>query len=178
MTKKFGELFGELWPYLALVLLFGAVLALGMFGGPRGKIERAKAGGYSGSVLSAVETTFDFGTIAMGNGRVEHEFVLKNDGAEALTVTNIVTSCMCTNAYLDLGAGKSYGPFGMSGHGGATGEANISIAPGASVKLRAVFDPAAHGPAGVGVIQRSIYLETSSAKSPRLELKFHAVVTG
>ncbi|MBI5742701.1 MAG: DUF1573 domain-containing protein [Candidatus Niyogibacteria bacterium] len=177
MIKKFSELFGELWPYLALALLFGAVLALGMLGGPRSDAKRAATPGLSASALSAEETLFDFGTIAMGNGKVEHEFILKNDGKEALTVTSVLTSCMCTNAFLTDDRGKSYGPFGMSGHGGATGEANINVAPGASVKLRAVFDPAAHGPAGVGVIQRSIYLETSSAKSPRMELKFHAVVT-
>lgn len=176
MIKKINEWFGELWPYAALALLALAVLAWGMFGGSRSGTERAVTAGYSAGVLSAAESSFDFGTISMKNGKVEHEFTLKNDGKETLMVTSILTSCMCTSAYLALGSGESYGPFGMSGHG-AERAVSARIAPGESVKLRAVFDPAAHGPAGVGVIQRSVYLETNSASSPRMELKFYAVVT-
>ena len=43
--------------------------------------------------------------------------------------------------------------------------------------LEAVFDPAAHGPSGVGLAQRYVYLETNSAKSPKLEISFQAMVT-
>ncbi|KKT83316.1 MAG: hypothetical protein UW81_C0021G0020, partial [Candidatus Giovannonibacteria bacterium GW2011_GWC2_44_9] len=38
-----------------------------------------------------------------------------------------------------------------------------------------VFDPAAHGPAGVGRIERAVYLENSASEA--LQLKFSATVT-
>ena len=67
----------------------------------------------------------------------------------------------------------------MGGHeGGASGGVgrSIRIAPGGTVTVRALFDPAAHGPAGVGLASRSIYIKTNSRQTPDLEVRFSALV--
>ena len=130
----------------------------------------------SASSLSAAESMFDFGTVPMKDGKISHKFEVSNNGAEAITIQKVYTSCMCTEAFIVDASGKQYGAFGMQGHVGAS-SASVSVDPGSSITVEAVFDPAAHGPSGVGLVQRSIYLETNSLSSPKLELSFKATVT-
>lgn len=133
---------------------------------------------YSASVLAALDNFFDFKTISMKDGKVSHQFEVRNDGAESVRIEKIYTSCMCTSASVTDGSGKKYGPFGMPGmSGGGSGKTNIEVESGKSVIIEALFDPAAHGPSGVGLAERSVYLESNSQKSPKIELKFTAVVT-
>jgi hypothetical protein len=123
--------------------------------------------------LTAEETSFDFGTISMANGKVSHIFNLENIGIEPVTIKKMYTSCMCTTASLNL-RNESFGPYGMAGHGFIP-PINKSISPGEEGRVEVVFDPAAHGPAGIGKIQRVVTIENNSG-SP-LELNFTAMVT-
>ena len=83
---------------------------------------------------------------------------------------------MCTVAYLETVDGDAEkGPFSMVGHGGTVPKANEIIKPGESRKIRVVFDPNAHGPAGVGIINRVVTLEDSLGRV--LEFQIKAVVT-
>lgn len=125
------------------------------------------------SALTAPETSYDFGTISMVNGDVSKIFTLKNSSPETITIEKIYTSCMCTEANLIIGD-KKFGPFGMPGHG-IVPKVNQELKPGEEAKIEAIFDPKAHGPAGVGPIDRVVYVEEKD-KLP-LELKFKAVVT-
>jgi hypothetical protein len=124
------------------------------------------------SLLAAEELSFDFGTISMERGDVQHEFALKNPSAEPITITKLYTSCMCTKAVLIAGD-RELGPFGMPGHGFLP-SINAKIAPGEAATVRAIFDPAAHGPAGVGAVDRVVYVENSSGAP--IELRFSAQV--
>ncbi|MDO8424236.1 MAG: DUF1573 domain-containing protein [bacterium] len=128
----------------------------------------------SSSNLVADQNSFDFGTISMADGNVEKIFTVTNSSASDVTINKITTSCMCTVSYLESGDGEK-GPFGMPGHSGPTGKVNETVAPGESRKVRVVFDPNAHGPAGIGEIIRAVYLESQSGGA--LELRFRAVVT-
>ena len=67
---------------------------------------------------------------------------------------------MCTEATLILG-GKSYGPYGMPGHGFVP-RADQTLAPNEEAEILVEFDPAAHGPAGVGYIERAVIIEDDS----------------
>ena len=116
--------------------------------------------------LKADETLYNFGNISMAAGNVSHIFRVKNLGAEAVTVSKLYTSCMCTTATLKAG-GKSYGPIGMAGHGFVP-KINAVVAPGEEITVEAVFDPAAHGPAGVGTIERAVYLEGNPGETLEL----------
>lgn len=134
------------------------------------------ASAYSSSVLAVPENYYDFQTISMMDGNVEHDYVLTNNGTEPLIIEKAVTSCMCTEVLIIDARGKEYGPYGMPGHG-STGGTNVSVGAGDQVTVRAIFDPAAHGPSGVGLARRYIYLDTNSATSPKTELSFQAMVT-
>ncbi|MBI5221535.1 MAG: DUF1573 domain-containing protein [Candidatus Magasanikbacteria bacterium] len=159
---------------LALLAVIGLIVYFAVNDGGQNSPAAASASKNSNQ-LASEEDNFDFGTVPMGNGKVSHSFKLKNDGESALLINKVYTSCMCTNANVISASGTS-GPFGMPGHGGAISKANVTINPGEEFSVEAVFDPAAHGPAGVGLAQRSIFLETNSTISPKVELRFRANV--
>lgn len=131
---------------------------------------------YSASSLTVAENNFDFNAVPINGGDVFHEFIARNDGSEPVMVEKVYTSCGCTTAVLTDVAGRKYGEFGMPGHG-LPSDTQVKVAPGEAVVVKAIFDPAAHGPSGIGLAQRSVYLETNSAKSPKLEFSFQATVT-
>lgn len=134
----------------------------------------SSAPSYSAGILSVSGDTFDFGQLPLDGGLATHDFLIENNSAEPVVVNKVYTSCMCTTALL-VGNSREVGPFGMPGHG-LSPVTDFSVAPGATVAVRTVFDPAAHGPAGIGLADRAIYLETNSASAPKVALNFTALV--
>lgn len=124
--------------------------------------------------LSVEESSFDFGNISMAKGKVSHIFKVKNTGSEAVVLSKLYTSCMCTIASLKNG-GSEQGPFGMLGHGYVPSFKEV-LSPGGEAEVEVVFDPAAHGPAGVGKISRVVSLENNS-KGGQLDIEISANVT-
>lgn len=123
--------------------------------------------------LASISPFFDFGKTSMAAGNVSKVYWIKNISGDPLTVTNLSTSCMCTVATLITPAEKK-GPFGMPGHGPASRLAE-RLAAGASAQVEVVFDPAAHGPAGIGQTDRIVTIENDGGLP--LELRFSAMVT-
>jgi hypothetical protein len=122
--------------------------------------------------LSSPQPFFDFGELSMAAGKVSHRFGIMNTGDSSITVNRVYTSCMCTEATLVTLAGKK-GPFGMPGHGRFPAIFE-TIPPGGGAQVDVVFDPAAHGPAGVGPTDRTVIIRSN--ESPPLELRFTAMV--
>ena len=110
----------------------------------------------------------------MANGKVNHEFKITNSSDQPVNIKDISTSCMCTAANFKFN-GKTYGLFGMPGHGGGATAANITFNPGDTGILDVIYDPNAHGPAGVGAIDRFVYVEDKNGG--RLEIEIKTVVT-
>lgn len=127
----------------------------------------------SSGKLTASEQSFDFGTISMAAGNVTRNVKVKNAGDGSITIKKLYTSCMCTVASM-MKDGQTYGPFGMPGHGVVPSIDQV-LDVGKEVEVAVTFDPAAHGPAGVGKISRVVYLENNAGKP--LEIKFSAFVT-
>lgn len=125
------------------------------------------------SALSSPETFFDFGTITMSKGKVSRTFAVTNGSANDVTIDSITTSCMCTSAYIVNGESKK-GPFGMPGHG-AVPKANEIVKAGETKNIEIVYDPNAHGPAGVGPVDRVVYIK--DAQGGVLQFRIKAVVT-
>ncbi len=125
------------------------------------------------SVLVASEKLYDFGTISMAKGMVTHTFAVTNPTDKDILVRDLSTSCMCTAAYIVEGSSK-IGPFGMPGMGFAP-KANMLIKAGGTKNIDVVYDPNAHGPAGVGPVDRFVYLADTNGGTLELEIK--AVVT-
>jgi hypothetical protein len=116
--------------------------------------------------LEATERHFDFGSISMAAGKVSHRFWFRNEGAQAVMLERIHTSCMCTTATLVKGM-RIVGTYGMAGHGPLPA-VNQTLAPGEAAYIDAVFDPAAHGPAGLGRTERVILIERAGGAPLRL----------
>lgn len=158
-------------------IIIGAVIALGliglMFWGKSNQAIVASQNYGTISSLSVSEKLYDFGTISMKNGLVNHIFKVTNSSNKDVYVKKINTSCMCTMAYIE-GANEDKGPFGMEGMGYLP-PANETIKAGESRDIKVVYDPNAHGPAGVGAIDRLIYLTDTSGDTLQFEIK--AVVT-
>ncbi len=136
--------------------------------------ETSETNPASKSALTVPETLHDFGTISMKNRTVTKDFTVTNPTDKDITVETVLTSCMCTTAFLVTAEGKTKGPFGMAGMGYVP-PANETIKPGENRTVRVVYDPNAHGPAGVGRTVRFITLTDDSGGT--LELEIRALVT-
>ncbi len=122
------------------------------------------------SALVAEEKSYDFGTISMKNGLVSKLFKVTNSTNEDIKLPSLTTSCMCTKAYFIGSDGSKSGPFGMPGMGFVPPLDQV-IKAEQSVNIEAVYDPNAHGPAGVGMIDRFVYLEDMSGNKLQFEIK-------
>ncbi|MEK7579203.1 MAG: DUF1573 domain-containing protein [Patescibacteria group bacterium] len=130
--------------------------------------------GIAGS-LAISETFYDFGTISMRDGNVTREFTITNPTPEDVLLSSLITSCMCTTSFIVTPDGAVRGPFGMPGHGRSVPPANETIKAGESRIVRVVFDPNAHGPAGVGRIERVVTM--TEATGATVTFGFKALVT-
>lgn len=151
----------------ASVLIIG--LGVLLFVAQPDEHDRMVGTGGEHNILQPDRELHDFGTISMKDGLVSSVFKIKNTQPEPLRLTKLYTSCMCTKAKL-LISGKSEGPFGMIGHG-IIPTFNQTIEPNTEAEIEVVFDPNAHGPSGVGLIQREIVLEGSGGKLVTLQIK-------
>lgn len=115
---------------------------------------------------------FQFGTISMSKGKVKKSFKIKNIGESNLKISKMATSCMCTTAQLIVGEKKS--PVVQMHDGQARWTEELK--PGEEGLVETIFDPAAHGPQGVGEIMRVISFETNDPNNKTVELHFSANV--
>lgn len=145
--------------------------AIGVKGIPDGAQELANShtAGVS-NVLTASETFYDFGTISMKNGNVSKLFRVTNETNVDVLIPSLTTSCMCTEAYFLGTDGVKNGPFSMPGMGFVP-KLNATIKAGQRADIEVVYDPNAHGPAGVGRIDRFAYLEDINGNKLQFEIK-------
>lgn len=159
---------------ISLILLVLVIGGLVWFSGKNGRPQTAAIdSGSLGGILTAKETDYDFGNVGIKNGLVNHEYILENASDKTVKIGEVATSCMCTTAQLIVN-GKTYGPFGMPGHLGVS-KAGAIVNPGEKIIVKATFDPAAHGPTGIGEVFREIYIDAGADKP--LTLSFRVNVT-
>ena len=137
------------------------------------EMVRADAANKSAGRLTTTQTKFSFGSISMARGKVTHRYPITNAGTEPVVIRKLYTSCMCTTAAL-VKNGKAGEAFGMPGHTPIP-TINVPINPREEAFIEVIFDPAAHGPAGVGPIERVVTLENNAGQP--LELEFAALVS-
>lgn len=161
---------------IIVTLVFVGIIGLMWWGKSIQKNTNANSGPTSGtgSVLTVGEKLYDFGTISMKNGNVTKEFTVTNSTDKDIFVPTLVTSCMCTKAFMVAPDGTTKGPFGMPSMG-YVWPVNETIKAGENRIIRVVYDPNAHGPAGVGKIYRVVTLTDDSGASIQFEIK--ALVT-
>lgn len=146
---------------IGAIILGVGLIGLSMFSNG-GDGSTAATNTVSGAKISVVEPPYDFGDIDIFGGKVETTYTLKNDGAEDVTITKAGTSCMCTEGEI---AGLTFGMHGSE-------VKSVVIPAGGEEKVRAIYDPLAHGPNGTGPVTRMLMLETNSSETPQIELRF------
>lgn len=115
---------------------------------------------------------YDMGAISMAAGKIIKTFEIKNTGEGDLKIDSIRTSCHCTTARLKVGETTS-SDFGMDG----STFWSQKIAPGQIGYLEVTFDPAYHGPQGLGSAIRAIYFESNDSQNKQSEVRLIANVT-
>lgn len=151
---------------LTLLILGGGVFVLSK------TTTTGQINGVSNEVKISVDAkTHDWGTIPYEGGNVTKTFNIKNTGTGILKLTNIKTSCACTFAQLTID-GKMSPKFGMHTTSSWVGE----VAAGKEAQLTVVFDPAFHGPTGVGPMERLVSVQTNDISNPNLEFSLKGVV--
>lgn len=150
---------------LTLLMLGGGVYLLSSRAAPAkiSSSQNAKAG--------VDQKTFDWGNIPYSGGNATRIFTIKNTGTDDLKLTNIKTSCDCTKAQVAI-EGKVSPYFSMHSTSSWVGQ----VPPGKQAELTVIFDPAFHGPTGVGPIERLISVDTNDLQNPRLEFSLKGVV--
>ncbi len=163
---------------VAVVLALGGAIIFAQPDPPKKSMTavemvRADTAINSAGRLTASQMKFSFGPISMARGKVTHRYPITNAGTEPVIIRKLYTSCMCTTVAL-VKNGKTGEAFGMPGHTPIP-TINVPINPGEEALVEVVFDPAAHGPAGVGPIERVVTLENNAGQP--LELEFAALVS-
>jgi len=156
---------------IGIVILLAALAVVGVLVSKSTAVPQPQAA--AASMITATEPTYDFGNISMKKGNVSREFLVKNTSTSPVMIEKLYTSCMCTNAQLRIGE-KEYGPYGMPGHA-AVPKVGTELLPGQEATVTAIFDPAAHGPSGIGPVSRVVFLEDAAGGT--LQLQFSANVT-
>lgn len=132
----------------------------------------AAAGPQQAGALKAREARFEFGPISMAAGKVSHRYWFRNESGAPVLIRQVYTSCMCTTATLVKGM-RVIGSYGMPGHGPLPA-VNQTLAPDEAAYVDVVFDPAAHGPAGLGFTERVVTIEPGAGVP--LQVAFTAYV--
>lgn len=117
------------------------------------------------------QKNYDWGQINIKGGNVSKTFTIKNTGTDILKLMNIKTSCHCTKAQVKIG-NTSSPSFGMNSVSSWIGE----VPPRQEAKLEVVFDPAYHGPQGIGLISRLVSVETNDKNNSRIEFSLTGTV--
>ncbi|HCR81490.1 MAG: hypothetical protein UX28_C0001G0331 [Candidatus Pacebacteria bacterium GW2011_GWA1_46_10] len=155
----------------AFLLLGGIVLATRMTNPkPSAQIPTNTASNAKAAVID--ESSLDWGNIVMSEGNKEATFKIKNEGTDPLKLSEVVTSCACTTAQLKLGDTVSPA-FGMHNKSAYVFE----VPPQQEAKLIVVFDPAFHGPNGVGPIDRFVTVATNDPSQPQLQFSVKGIVS-
>lgn len=154
--------------FIAITLL---VLGGGIFVLSTTTAGPAKITATQNAKAEVLEKTFDWGNIPYSGGNATKTFTIKNSGSDTLKLTGVKTSCTCTKAQVEID-GKTSPFFSMHATSGWVGE----VAAGKEARLLVIFDPAFHGPTGVGPMERLISVTTNDAQNPTLEFSLKGVV--
>lgn len=153
----------------SILLVGGAAILLSGSSSNKAQVDKV-----IGVKMEMMESSFDWGEINYDGGLVTHNFKIKNSGEKDLEIANMVTSCMCTQAYFKGPMGESP-KFGMKGMSKPSSYKGI-LAPGEEGEIIVEFDPAYHGPTGVGKMERIISWETNDPQKPYGEVTLYGNV--
>ena len=163
------------WIAIAVVIVL-FIIGIAFIGSQDNTGKTVEDIAWPSGVITPVEAMeYDWGNINIKGGDVEHVYLLKNSSDEPLVVKSAVTSCMCTTAIIEIDGEKPSPEFGM--HSKPSSWSAI-VEAGETFKVRAIYDPMAHGPDAVGEIARTISVITSAAPDGDITLNHKSTEEG
>ncbi|PIY80335.1 MAG: hypothetical protein COY80_03430 [Candidatus Pacebacteria bacterium CG_4_10_14_0_8_um_filter_42_14] len=166
-NRKGGVDMFIVWIVIATVLILG----IAVYFGTKTGVKTSEVTASSEVSMSVDSRSYDWGTINYGGGIVSKSFSITNTSDTVLKFYDVKTSCMCTTAQL-LSAGQSSKKFGMH----EKTRSVFEVEPGETVEVLVEFDPAFHGPSGVGPISRTVTMNTNDSNNPTLSFQLAANV--
>lgn len=146
---------------IILAVLVGMIL---LIGGLALVMTKSSSGGggdkfiqnvEAGEVTASPSGILNLGQVAYGGGIVSKSFDIKNTSDKSIKLRKITTSCMCTTAKVKIGS-KETKLYGMEMNGDLNPLIDYDLPAGEVAQVIFDFDPAAHGPQGVGAFDRVI----------------------
>src|SRR3990172_3572332 len=174
MAKDIKLMFGVIGATLLLIVGFAVWQARLPAGQGGNEDENVQVAGVQVNNIEVEEDYYNLGNVSIKGGIKTLEYKVKNTEDTSLKLKKIATSCMCTKAKVKVGD-KETKFFGMEGHGDKNPPVNLEIGSNMEVLVTVEFDPAAHGPQGVGPFDRIIWLTFSDPAGVK-ELKFSGTV--
>lgn len=159
---------------VGIITTFLLIVGISFVLGGAQQQEEAVVAGTKVEGLDVNPEVYDLGNVPINGGMVTKEYEVTNITSSTLKLRKIATSCMCTKAKVKVKDTETKF-FGMEGHGDKNPPVNLEIAGGEKALVTVEFDPAAHGPAGVGPVDRSVFLTFSDPAGVK-ELGFKGVV--
>ena len=102
--------------YLSTALSIAALIALLALAGyvSRDPAPAATSGNAAHEPsLVADQASYNLGVISMKDGLAHYDYTVTNASDATTTIASVITSCMCTTAYILEPDGELQGPFGM-----------------------------------------------------------------
>ena len=160
----------------SMILIVGALLitTLLIIGVAYGfaKVSQKQVVVPSAGAQAVVENaSVDWGQIQYNGGKVKATYRITNNGTDTLKLFGATTSCACTSGTITVN-GQVSPSFGMH----APLATIIEVSPGKDAIIEGLFDPAFHGPGGIGPISRTITIQTNDPSHPTLNLQASGVV--
>jgi hypothetical protein len=163
---------GGLDPFIIGIISFTLIALIGVvYWGTRAGATAPQVQADTQASLAIESNRYDWGVIDINGGMASYSFPIRNQGETPLKLFNVTTSCMCTTAQL-IGDSNQSEKFGMHEKSSAIFE----VQPGETAQLLVEFDPAFHGPSGVGQISRTITLNTNDPGNSQLTFQLSANV--
>lgn len=153
------------------VLLITTLLLIGVAYGFAKVSQKQIVPPSAGALAEVDKTSVEWGQIQYSGGKVKAAYRITNNGTETLKLYGATTSCACTSGTITVN-GKVSPPFGM--HDPMSGV--IEVSPGKDATVEALFDPAFHGPSGIGSITRITTIQTNDPSHQTLSLQASGVV--
>jgi hypothetical protein len=115
---------------------------------------------------------YSFGTVSVAEGAVSSLLTITNNGAKALVLKDMDTSCGCTSAAV-VYQGVEGPKFGMSMHGTNPRNWRQIIPPGETAELKVYYDPTVHRDMR-GSVTRSIFIFSNDPRNSKKEVRITA----
>lgn len=155
-----------------VVLIGGLAFVMTKNSGGSGAKDALVSASEASGLEASPSGSINLGQVAYGGGIVSKTFEVKNVSGKPMKLRKITTSCMCTTAKVKIGSHETKF-YGMEMSGDLNPLVDLGFPADGVATVTFDFDPAAHGPQGLGLFDRVVTLYFDAGYK---ELRFNGEV--